>query len=101
MAPCGIQEVVHRRRINRHVAGATALTNERREFRFGYRTQWERPRGTIQRLVAVGEDPLHEMLATPEKNVRDIRLHLKYGAHQRRQMLVDLNYLLKLVQDEN
>src|SRR6266540_1015478 len=87
--------------VNRNVAGSTALADEHREL--GRRNDPERQRAcrAIQRLIPIGKDLPHEVLTAAQKDVCDIGLRLKNRAQERRQMLVDVDDLLKLVQNEH
>jgi len=101
MAASDRQDALHGVLINRNVRCSTAFADERRECGSGYNTQWQRTRGPIQGLVLIGEDPAHEMLTAPQEDVRDVSLRLENRAHQCRQVWVDFDDLLELVQDKH
>src|SRR5207302_5954416 len=51
-------------------------------------------------LVLVREDPLQHVALASEVDVRDVGLGLEDGAHEPRELPVDVDDLLKLVEDE-
>ena len=53
-----------------------------------------------ERLVLVVEDPLEHVALAPEVDVRDVGLHLEDGAHEPREVGIDVDDLLELVEDE-
>ncbi len=52
-------------------------------------------------LVLVVKDALHHVALAPEVEVRHLGLLLKDGAHQAREVCVDVNDLLELIQDQH
>jgi hypothetical protein len=62
--------------------------------------EFHRPRASPERLVLVVEDPLEHVPRAAEVDVRDLGLRLEDGAHELRQVGVDLDDLLELVEDE-
>jgi hypothetical protein len=50
---------------------------------------------------SIGKNPLRQVLAAAQKDMCDIALRLKHWPHQRWEVLVDFDHLLKLVQNQN
>ena len=53
-----------------------------------------------ERLVGVVEETVHHAALAAEVDVGDVRLGLEHGAHHARQVGVELEYLLELVEDQ-
>jgi hypothetical protein len=79
---------------------AEPLGDERREQVGADDVELDLLRASPERLVLVVEDRLHHVPLRAEVDVRDLRLRLEHRAHELREVRVDVDDLLELVEDE-
>jgi hypothetical protein len=78
-----------------------ALAQERRELRRRDRPDLEPLGAAPERLVLVVEDPLEDVALAAQVDVPDLGLRLEHRAHQVRELAVERDDLLELVQHED
>ena len=77
-----------------------SLADERGEVLRGDHPELELLRAAPEGLVGVVEEPFHHAPLAAEIDVRDLGLRLEDGAHQGREVRVELDHLLELVEHD-